>query len=112
MEAGDVVRTALPQADSVRKPRPAILIKSFAPFGDWLVIGISSHVELAVADLDVVIDAQHQSFPSTGLSYDGVARLGFAHIIPKKHIEGIIGRVDAATLQLIKKRFTDHILSP
>ncbi len=112
MEAGSVVRAALPQADGVRKPRPAILIKSFAPFGDWLVIGISSHVELAVAELDVVIDAGHPSFGSTGLHYAGVARLGFAHIIPKKHIEGIIGRVDGATLQLIKKRFTDHILRP
>jgi hypothetical protein len=106
-----LVRVALPQADNVRKPRPAILIKSFAPFGDWLVIGISSNVELAVPDLDVVIDAGHASFRSTGLNYAGVARLGFAHIIPKKHIEGVIGRVDAATLRLIKRRFTDHILS-
>jgi len=112
MEAGSVIRAALPQADGARKPRPAILIKSFAPFDDWLVIGISSHVELAVADLDVVIGPGHPAFHHTGLSYAGVVRLGFAHIIPKKHIEGAIGRVDADTLQLIKKRFTDHILKP
>lgn len=112
MEAGAVVRTALPQADLARKPRPAILIKPFPPFGDWLVVGISSHVELAVDGLDVVIGPDHPSFRTTGLSYAGVARLGFAHIVPRKHIEGVIGRVDAATLQLIKQRFTEYIMHP
>jgi len=110
MEAGSVVRAALPQADSLRKLRPAILIASFPPFGDWFVVGISSHVELAVPDLDVVIDPGHSSYSTTGLSYPGVVRLGFAHIIPKKHIEAVIGSVDGATLKSIKLRFTGHIL--
>lgn len=96
----------------VRKPRPAILIKSFPPFGDWLVVGISSHVELAVEGLDVVIGPDHPSFQHTGLSYAGVARLSFAHIVPRKHIEGTIGKVDPDTLLLIKQRFTAHILRP
>ncbi|MCO6481369.1 MAG: type II toxin-antitoxin system PemK/MazF family toxin [Flavobacteriales bacterium] len=112
MEAGDVVRTALPQADMARKPRPAILIKSCPPFNDWLVIGISSHVELAVAGLDVILGPEHPSFQRTGLSYAGVARLSFAHIIPRKHIEGVIGKVDQGTLDLIKQRFTEHIMHP
>jgi hypothetical protein len=112
MEAGDVVRAALPQADRGRKPRPAILIKSFPPFEDWLVVGISSHIELAVEDLDIMIGPEHPSFRTTGLNYAGLARLSFAHIIPGKHIEGVISRVDKETLDLIKQRFTAYVLQP
>lgn len=111
MEAGSIVRAALPQADGLRKPRPAILIARFPPFDDWLLVGISSHLELAVPDLDVIIDPSDAGFADTGLNYAGVARLGFAHIVPKKSVEGVVGKVSKATLELIKKRFTDHILS-
>lgn len=112
MEAGQVVRVALPQKDGDHKPRPAVLLKAFPPYGDWLVVGISGSVGLSVAGLDVVIDQAHPSYASTRLNYPGVVRLGHAHVIPKEQIEGVIGSIDADTLALIKKRFTDHILKP
>jgi hypothetical protein len=31
-------------------------------------------------------------------------------VLPAEQVEGVMGRIDPATLALIKKRLTDHIL--
>ena len=110
MEEGQVVRIAMPQADGEHKPRPAILLKRFPPDDDWLMVGITGSLGRAVPDLDVLIDFEHPSFALTRLAYPGLVRMAHAHVLPVEQIEGIIGRIDPATLALIKKRFTEHIL--
>jgi hypothetical protein len=110
VKAGDVVRVALPQADGKQKARPAILLASFPPFGDWLVVGISGSLGLEVKGLDVRLDQQHPAFQSTRLGSPGIIRMGHAHVVPVAWIEGVMGRLDDPTLQLLRKRLADHIL--
>jgi len=104
------VRVALPQSDGLHKPRPAVLIASFPPYGDWLVAGISSSIGLAVPELDIVLDQAHPSFTSARLGFPGIIRLGHAHVVPIQWIEGRIGAVDDDTIQLIRERLAAHIL--
>ncbi|MEO8590064.1 MAG: type II toxin-antitoxin system PemK/MazF family toxin [Flavobacteriales bacterium] len=109
MEAGDVVRVALRQADGQYKPRPALLITQFPPYGDWFVCGISSSLHLAVPDLDVVIDAGHPDLAITRLGRPGVVRVGFANTIAERVIEGTIGSVSRDTLLLVRTRLAAFI---
>lgn len=110
MKAGDVVRVALPQADGQRKPRPAVLVANFPPYGDWLVLGISGSLGLEVKELDVRIDEGHASFTSSRLGFPGLIRMGHAHVVPVTWIEGVMGRLDDATLLLVRQRLAEHIL--
>jgi hypothetical protein len=105
-----VVRVALPQSDGRHKPRPGVLIAAFPPFGDWLVVGISGSVGLAVPDLDIVIDQGHPAFASARLGFPGVIRLGHAHVVPVTWIEGRIGRIDPDTLRQVRERLATWIL--
>src|SRR5690606_31436342 len=99
MKAGDVVRVALPQSDGQHKLRPAILVTSFPPYGDWLVVGISGSLGLEVAGMDIRIDKDHPSFVMARLGFPGLIRLAHAHVVPKAWIEGVMGSIDADTLQ-------------
>lgn len=112
MEAGRVVKVAMPQADGVWTSRPAVLVKAFPPYGDWLMVGISGSLDLAVPDLDIPIGSNHPSFLSARLKYPGIIRLGHAHVVAADRIEGVIGALDPATLGLIKQRLAAFILSP
>ncbi|MBP8823039.1 MAG: hypothetical protein KBH07_05310 [Flavobacteriales bacterium] len=100
----------MPQADGARKARPAVLLCSFPPFGDWLVLGISSSIGLAVPGLDLVIHEEHPSYTLSRLDFTGVVRLGHANVVPVEWIEGIIGRVDPETLQTLTERFVKQVL--
>lgn len=111
MRAGDVVRVALPQADGQKKSRPALLVACFPPYGDWLVLGISGSLGLEVSGFDIRINQDHPSYQSARLGFPGIIRMGHAHVVPSAWIEGVMGRIDEATLQLARKRLAEHILS-
>ena len=105
-----MVRVVLPQSDGRHKLRPAVIITSFPPYDDRLVVGISGSLDLEVVDLDIRIDHGHPSFTSTRLGFPGLIRLAHAHVVPTKWIEGVMGSVDAGTIQLIRERLAGHIL--
>lgn len=110
MKPGDVVRVALPQADGARKARSAVLLCNFPPFGDWLVLGISGSIGLAVPGMDIVIDEDHPSYTLSRLNFPGVVRIAHAHVVPVEWIEGTIGRIDPQTMQELKERFVNQVL--
>ncbi len=55
MKGGDVILTPLPQADGQIKKRPALLLRSLPPFGDFLVCGITTQIKQAITGFDDVI---------------------------------------------------------
>jgi mRNA interferase MazF len=59
MKAGDVVLAAPAQTDATRKIRPAVLLCSLPPFGDWLACGISTQTRHAVPDFDELLAPEH-----------------------------------------------------
>lgn len=48
MKEGNVVLTPVPQADGNIKNRPAILLREFPPYKDFLVCGVSTQLHQAV----------------------------------------------------------------
>ena len=46
MKEGDIVLTPVPQADGSIKNRPAILVREFPPYKDFLVCGVSTQLHL------------------------------------------------------------------
>jgi len=93
MKEGDIVLTALPQADGRLKNRPALLLRKLPPFDDALVCGVSTQLRQQVADFDELIVFGDQDFASSGLISDSLIRLGFLAVIPRNKIVGTIGSV-------------------
>lgn len=109
MEAGQLVRAAIAQADRALKARPVVLVKQFPPHGDWLVCGISKSLHMAVPGFDIILDEQHPDFALSRLAYPGVIRVGFLNAISRFEIEGVIGSISPATHALIIQRLVRHL---
>jgi mRNA interferase MazF len=93
MKEGDIILIALRQADGQFKNRPALLLRSFPPFGDWLICGISSQLHQRVPDFDEVLALADLDYASSGLRAESVIRLGFLAVVPVRDILGSIGSV-------------------
>ncbi len=104
MRPGDVVRWTFVQGDGQRKMRPAIILGAVPPFNDWLVCAVSSQLQRAVPELDIVIDAQHADFLRTGLRMTSVVRVAQLATLPDNVVQGAIGEVSPNTLAIIKER--------
>jgi mRNA interferase MazF len=104
MSGGDVALTALPQADGRTKPRPTILLRQMPPFGDWLVCGISTQVDLEVVGFDEIIGPAHFDFSLSGLKAASLIRLGFLVVLPGDRFLGVIGRVSSERHERLLRR--------
>ncbi len=91
MNEGDAALAPHPQADGRTKPRPAILLRRMPPFGDWLVCGVSTHLQQQVAGFDDIIEPSHSDFRSSGLKSPSVIRLGFLTVLPADQFLGVLG---------------------
>lgn len=109
MKPGDVVRWTFVQGDGQRKMRPAIILGSVPPFNDWLVCAVSSQMQRAVKDLDIVIDARHPHFNRTGLRMESVVRVAQLTTLPDRVVQGSIGEVSPGTLSEIKERLRNWL---
>ena len=97
------------QADGRVKPRPAVLLMQFPPFGDWLVCGISSSLGLEVKGFDIILDSQHDDFQRSKLGYPSLVRLGWLNVFRKSHVLGKFGSISKETHTLLCSRLADHI---
>ena len=109
MKEGDVVLTAIPQADGALKNRPALLLRQLPPFGDFLVCGISAQVHQAVPDFDEIIRRSDSDFAASRLATDSVIRLGFLAVIPRSRIVGSIGLVSAQRHERLLIRLSGYL---
>ena len=109
MKPGDVVRWTFVQGDGQSKMRPAIVLGSVPPFNDWLVCAVSSQVQREVKGLDVLIDERHSDYQRMGLRSASVIRVAQLTTLPDRSIQGSIGSVSKATLDLLKSRFREWL---
>jgi mRNA interferase MazF len=93
MRAGDVVLTAIPQADGRIKNRPAIVLREMPPYGDLLVCGMSTQLHQQVHDFDEIISPVDDDFEQSGLIAESLIRLGFLAVLPLTNIIGTIGAI-------------------
>lgn len=109
MSEGDVVLTLLPQADGQLKNRPAILLRRMPPFGDFLVCGVSSQLQHAVADFDEIIAPGHADYPNSGLKTASLIRLGFLAALPESSFVGRIGAIAPERHRRLLARLCEHL---
>ena len=111
MRRGDIALAILPQADGIEKVRPVLLLGRLPGYGDWLVVGISSQVEKAIASWDVELDPFLPEHHATGLKSRSIVRLGFVATLPSSRIRGLIGAMPTTTLDLVLRRLSDFLLA-
>ncbi len=110
MEEGSIVKIAFIQADNKIKFRPAVILKEFKPYKDFLVCGISKSIGLEVKGFDIVINERHKDFQTWGLNYSGLIRLGFLQTIPGNIINGAIGNISHETHRQLVKNLSEYLL--
>nr|VFK51690.1 MAG: mRNA interferase MazF [Candidatus Kentron sp. TC] len=110
MTEGDIVLTPLPQADGRIKNRPALILREFPPYGDFLVCGISTQIRQAVPGFDDIIRHGDADFPGTGLMAESLIRLGFLAILPRFNILGSIGAVALERHAMLLHRLARHLI--
>ncbi len=65
------------------------------PFGDWLICGVSTQLQLRVAGFDEMIDLPDPDFRRSGLKAPSLIRLGFLAVLPADRLLGILGSISA-----------------
>ena len=109
MKEGDVVLTPIPQADGSIKNRPAILLREFPPYKDFLVCGVSSQLHQQVKGLDDVVSASDPDFAASGLKSESLIRLGFLAMLPRVKIAGSIGTISSERQERLLKTLADYL---
>jgi mRNA interferase MazF len=110
MTEGDVVLTSLPQADGLVKNRPAIVLRSMPPHGDFLVCGVSSQLHQEVVGFDEAIKPGDPDFAASGLKAPSLIRLGFLVVLPVTSFLGAIGSIAPERRQRLVQRLSNHLV--
>ena len=109
MKEGDVVLTPIPQADGSIKNRPAILLREFSPYKDFLVCGVSSQLHQQVKDFDEIVSSSDPDFAASGLRSESLIRLGFLAMLPRVKIAGSIGAISSERQERLLKTLADYL---
>jgi mRNA interferase MazF len=110
MKEGDIVLLALAQADGAIKNRPALLLRKFQPFDDFLVCGISTQLRQEILGFDFILQSNTPYFKQTGLLQPSLLRLGFLAMIPNNKIIGKIGTIPNDIRKQLLMRLSDYLI--
>jgi mRNA interferase MazF len=110
-EAGQIVLFKFPQTDlTTGKLRPALLLKQIDNrFGDWLTCMISTKTGKEAIDLDNIIEITDPDFIDSGLKSASVVRVTRLAAIAETLPIGVIGKISAERLKLIKKNLANWL---
>jgi mRNA interferase MazF len=109
MKEGDVVLTPVPQADGNIKNRPAILLREFPPYKDFLVCGVSTQLHQEVKGFDEVVSSSDSDFAASGLKSESLIRLGFLAMLTRARIFGSIGAISADRHKRLLRTLADYL---
>ena len=110
MKEGDIVLTPVPQADGSIKNRPAILLREFPPYRDFLVCGVSTQFRQEVKGFDEIVLASDPDFASSGLKSESLIRLGFLAMLPQSRIAGSIGAISSERHRRLLTTLANHLM--
>ena len=109
MKEGDVLLTALPQADGTLKDRPVLFLCRMPPFDDFLVCGVSTQLQQAASELDEPIIPTEPDYRTSGLRSASLIRLGFLAVLPRSKFKGRIGSISTARRLRLLTRLSDFL---
>lgn len=108
MENGSIVLVSLPQADGRMKNRPAVVLGKLAPFGDFLVCGVSSQIHNKIDGVDEIVEESSADFRDTRLKGASVIRVLYLGTLPSYVIKGRMGKISQMRLQRIYRSLEKH----
>jgi mRNA interferase MazF len=111
MKEGDVVLTPVPQADGSVKSRPAILLREFPPYKDFLLAGISTQLHQEVKGFDEIVSSSDPDFAASGLKSESLIRLGFLAVLPRAKIAGSVGAISTERHKRLLNTLADYLTS-
>jgi mRNA interferase MazF len=94
MKEGNIILTAIIQADGQNKKRPALILRKLPKFGDLLICGISTKLYQCISNFDEIIRIEDPDFINSGLMQESLIRLTFLSVIRKQEVIGSIGEID------------------
>ena len=111
MTPGDVVLISLPVlGGSASKLRPALLLAELpGPYQNQLLCGISTQLHQLGTNWDELIQPGDADYPASGLHRASIIRLSYLHAADKGEIAGVIGHIEAARLQRLRRRLSDYL---
>ena len=112
MKEGDVILVPLPQSDGQIKPRPAVILRGFPPFGDLLVCGVSTQLQQRIPNFDETLGSTDADFQISGLRQDSLIRLGFLAMFAQNQVIGSIGEISRARHLRLLKRLAEFLAQP
>ena len=110
MTEGDVVLTPLPQADGQVKNRPAVVLRTMPPHGDFLVCGVSTQLHYETQGFDDVIRPGDPDFAASGLKAASLIRLGFLAVLPVSSFLGSIGSISPKRHRRLVQRLSEYLV--
>lgn len=111
MNPGDVVLIPLPQlGGGTPKLPPALVVADLpGPYQNVLLAGISTQLRQLQTNWDELVQAGDTDFASSGLHHASVIRPSYLYAAERSEIAGVIGSIEAARLQRIRQRLSDHL---
>jgi mRNA interferase MazF len=110
MKEGDIILTALPQADGKIKLRPALILRVMPQYDDYLVCGISTQNFHFINGFDELLKESDPDFKASGLLKDSVIRLSFLAVLNKKIIAGTIGNLSVKRHNNLLQNLADYLI--
>ena len=95
MREGNIILTAITQADERRENRPALVLREMPKYGDLLICGISTQVKQYIPNFDEIIMAEDYDFIDSGLISKSLIRLAFLAVVPQAELIGSIGKISS-----------------
>ena len=106
---GDVVLARFDQSATPTKVRPAVALRQFAPFGDWLLCGISTQLHLQVVGFDELLSPGDADFSTSGVKATSLIRLGYLAVRSPAAIVAVIGSVSTQRHRQMLERLSDRL---
>ena len=80
-----------------------------APFGDWLICGISTQSHQQEPQFDELVDASDSDFDASGLKAASIIRLGFLAVMPASRFLGVIGSISNERRLRLLNKLSEHL---
>lgn len=111
MSPGDIVLIPLPQiAGGPAKLRPALLLALLpGPYQNLLLCGVSTQIHQMQPNWDELLQSSDSDYAASGVHHPSAIRLSYLYAADPREIAGVIGRIDAARLQRLRLRLSDHL---
>ncbi len=106
---GDVVLAKFDQSVTPTKLRPAVALRQFALFGDWLLCAISTQLHQQVVGFDELLCPSDADFTTSGVKATSLIRLGYLAMRGPAAIVAVIGSISTQRHRQMLQRLSDHL---